>query len=430
MKKRTRINLQQLATFASLTLVFALLTSCNDSNDSTGNSSSPEPKPPTTTEPEPEIVEVTQPPVKATPIEQPAKPPAPVVSPAPPVKPPPVVAEPPKVVVPESPVAESSSPPVQNLQAALDRAKPGDVITFTGKHWGKFRTKKDGTASKPIVVRGVGNNAIIEVGNLKSGYGMIVQHDHYIFEDFTIQNAKKGLVVEHGANHGIIRNVNVKRVGMEGFKFRYDSQYWLVQNCSVDDTGNASGEYGEGYYVGNADSNWNNKQPDRSGYITFLNCRASNLLNDGFDLKEGSHHIKIIGCVVDFSGKEPQDGADKGDSGIYIRCDHVQVIDTVVIGQDKGGAAIKSYHEKNAVDGKSYGSNYDLYAVRMENPSSKTGLLQVKSEMASETHLYDNYDLDGGKLYHKNTQRQATVYPASKFKEMTWSGIGGDAYLQ
>ena len=55
-----------------------------------------------------------------------------------------------------------ASAQVNDLQAALDNAVPGDVIEFSGTHFGSFETRRSGTAANPITIRGVGGNAVIQ----------------------------------------------------------------------------------------------------------------------------------------------------------------------------------------------------------------------------------------------------------------------------
>lgn len=49
--------------------------------------------------------------------------------------------------------------------------------------------------------------------------------------------------------------------------------------------------YGEGFYVGDADNNLYQSQPDTSSYVTFYNCYATDTRSDGLDTKEGAHHV-------------------------------------------------------------------------------------------------------------------------------------------
>ena len=170
-----------------------------------------------------------------------------------------------------------------SLNDRLAIANPGDVIDFCGEE-SIITTFRSGTPTHPITVRGIGPNAIIR-GTLTSGYCVSVGHDWYIFEDFTAENCKKGVVVTR-ASHGYLRRIIVQNIYEEGFKFRDNSQYWLVDSSIARNCG-LRGIYGEGFYVGQANSNWINGIPDGSAFITFINCISADNANDGYNMKEG-----------------------------------------------------------------------------------------------------------------------------------------------
>jgi len=235
-----------------------------------------------------------------------------------------------------------------DLQALLNDAQPGDVIEFSGTHTGSIETKRHGSFSQPITIRGVGGNAVIEGSG--SGRGLEIFHDHYRLEDFTIKGFQKGLWVDN-ADHGIVRNVTVRDIRNEAFKFRNFSNYWLVDSCSAINTGVQVLTFGEGFYVGDASSNWERyDQPDTSGYITFLDCYTSETANDGYDVKEGSHHVKYVNCIADFSQRDPFGKSSVGDNGFYARASNIQFIDSMVVGlgqQQRGNSLPPTSRSRN-----------------------------------------------------------------------------------
>lgn len=311
-----------------------------------------------------------------------------------------------------------------DLQDGLDQAQPGDIIEFSGTHNGNFETTADGTASDPIIVRGVGGNAVILGSSTGSGYGLTIEHDHYIFEDFTVKRHKKGI---YGLNADdiTVRDVVIEEIGQEAFKVRRYSNFWFVERVHAENTG-LSGNYGEGFYVGDAESNWENSStPDTSGYVTFLDCSTTDTRNDGYDVKEGAHHVKFINCVANFSDVEPQSGANAGDSGWYIRGNHVQLINCTVEDLTNGGSGVKIF--ETSASGGPYGRDNELKAYTADNLTGSAIHIH-KSAVGAETTLYTDYtliDVDGG-LYYTSSSAQ-TASPGS-FTELTWSGTGGDAY--
>ena len=324
-----------------------------------------------------------------------------------------------------------ASAQVTDLQAALDNAVPGDVIEFSGTHFGSFETRRNGTAANPITIRGVGGNAVIQGfgnNNNSNRRGLEVFHDHYRIENFAIQDFIKGIWVEN-ADHGILRNLTVQNIGNEAFKFRDFSNYWLVEDCTAINTGTL-GIFGEGFYVGDADNNWEDiNQPDTSGFITFLNCYTSETGNDGYDVKEGSHHVKFINCVADFTQRNPFADPNTGDAGFYVRADCIQLIDCTVIGLDGGQgtrppSGFRLFEE--TVNGQVFGRNFEMagIATLMMGPDNAAVHLHRRS-VAYSSILYDDYSLPG-LLYQDD--RRGLELPADLFVEKTWDGIGGQQF--
>ncbi|UUZ93339.1 hypothetical protein LJK87_00585 [Paenibacillus sp. P25] len=232
-------------------------------------------------------------------------------------------------------------------------------------------------------------------------------------------NSNKGSLIE--ASHGYITNVTVKNTLAEGFKIRKNSRYWLIQDSTSAYTGQ-SGKYGEGFYVGDADQNWKTAPyADQSGYITFLHCSAVQTKNDGFDFKEGSQYIKVIGSTVDFQNTVPE--STLGNNGMFMRANHVQVIQTSVKNNAGTGQAFRA-NKMTASDGNSYGGDLQLKGVTATSMSGSMIYTSYTSNV-----LYSDYTMTGvaGGLYASGSRTVASGDP-SAFSEMTWNGEGGDVY--
>ncbi|MEH0153196.1 cellulose binding domain-containing protein [Limibacter armeniacum] len=313
---------------------------------------------------------------------------------------------------------------VADLQAALDNAQPGDVIEFTGTHAGPILTKVHGTASQPITIRGIGTATILG-STTSSGYGLEVSHNYYRFENFTIRNFKKGIYI-FDADHGIAKNIVIEDIGQEAYKVKRYSNYWLFEACIARNTG-LSGNYGEGFYIGDADNNWESStSPDTSGYVTLLNCIAEDTGNDGFDVKEGAHHVKMINTIARFPNRQPTLGASVGDSGYYLRGNNIQIINGKVQDLTNGtSAGFKIYQETSATDGNTYGDDVELKGIEGNN---LTGYLLHLHKSSMNIPLYPDYIMTNvaGGLYKSSVVADPT--PLSSFTEMTWSGEGGDTY--
>jgi hypothetical protein len=268
------------------------------------------------------------------------------------------------------------------LDVQLQAAQPGDTIYFSGDQ-AITKTYTAGTQAQPIRVVGVGGARIL--GSTQStGNGFEVLHDWYALEGFTIQNTKKGLYVM-GASHGRLDRVTVKDTGDEGFKWRRSSQYWYAADCVVENTGNLTN--GEGFYIGDSSQNWvNATTPDVSGYITLIRPVARKTRNDAFDCKEGSHHVKIKGADVDFSVVAPPDADSQGDSGVYIRSNDMQVIDTLVHGNPGSGVGFKV--AQTTLNSVHYG---DRVEFKHAQTASQAGAMFEVASPTSDIEIYDDY---------------------------------------
>eukprot|EP01006_Ploeotia_vitrea_P017063 TRINITY_DN48087_c0_g1_i1.p2 TRINITY_DN48087_c0_g1~~TRINITY_DN48087_c0_g1_i1.p2 ORF type:complete len:473 (+),score=35.48 TRINITY_DN48087_c0_g1_i1:34-1452(+) len=316
-----------------------------------------------------------------------------------------------------------------SLKNALKYAKAGDDIVVVGVIRGSnFVSKsRDGTSSNRITIRGQSPGDGMMASKKYSGYCLQLWYsDYWDVKDLFCSGFKKGIVID-AADHGTITNVQVTRVGTEAFKFRYGSQYWDVQNCWADNCGLLKSDYGEGFYVGNAYSNWKGSTtPDKSGYISFYKCRTTNTVNDGWDIKEGAHHVKVIASTVDFTeDTHPKAGASRGYSSVYMRGDYIQVINPAWKDKASGLIGWKMYTEtKNSW--KACGNNQEVYGAEAWNPSGAYMFSTSTKGGLTKKYIYGyTENTKGGGIYQSST-RPSSKDPSS-FSEMTWKGEGGKA---
>jgi hypothetical protein len=303
--------------------------------------------------------------------------------------------------------------------SALSAVQPGDTIVLSGTITSttKFSTTRSGTSAAPITITGSGT-AII---NSTANYGLEILHDYYRLSNFQIKNPSKGIVID-SADHGVVDNVHCMDIGQEAFKVRNQSRYWLFTFCSARRTG-TSGNYGEGFYVGQASSNWLNGVPDACAYITFFNCYTIDTRNDGWDIKEGSHHVKMVNCTADFSGPiEPASNASVGSAGFYLRADNIQVIKsrTNELNNTDWGYRI-SNQTINNVDYGSTGNEIKQSSVTGGNAAL------IFAEGGTNARVYTDCVPGPGGLIHSGSSAITQPAPGT-FVEMTWTGEGGGVY--
>lgn len=304
---------------------------------------------------------------------------------------------------------------VASLKSAMQGAQAGDIIYFTGLHTGNMKTYAHGTAAAPIIVRGI--NATVQTSSQSTGYGVDVRHDYWRFDDFTINFAKKGFYCLN-ADHGVVTRVDITNIGQEAFKFRRYSNFWEVVSCSVDGTGQAANDYGEGFYVGDAQSNWESStKPDTSGNIVFRDCYVVNVTNDAYDLKEGAHHVKFINCVADFTGIEPEGGHPRGDSGFYLRGDDIQLIGCLV--HDLGNGSTAFNVANLAANGTDYGNRIEFKAVTAENITNNGAMFEIQTTRSNDVVVYDDYTATNVANF-KIGSGTYSLEPAANFVELFW----------
>lgn len=306
------------------------------------------------------------------------------------------------------------------LRNAVANAIAGDTIIVTGTYnLGStgLTTGHDGTAAKPITLTTGAAGATI-TGNVTGTIGnaaLGINNDYWNVQNLNINGFRKSVRIDD-ASHGTLTNIRATNSVGESFKLRNFSQYWLIQNCTSTSSG------AEGFYAGDADQNWENANAaDTTGYITFLNCTATASTNDGFDCKEGTQNIKIINCTANFNFTTP--GAnDLGNSGIYDRCNNLQVINFNSLNNNSTGDAIR-LHSILASDGITYGSNTQIRSV---NAVSMEGYLLWNRQPDTTIYGYNMTDVTGG--YLESGSYTPTGLPFTSFAEMTWPGEGGALY--
>jgi chitodextrinase len=215
------------------------------------------------------------------------------------------------------------------LQAALATASPGQTIKLAaGTYRGSFVSQRAGTASQRITVSGPANAVLINDGpsgtapscpaptaGWDSGYGLwLFDAPYWNLTGFTVAESKKGIVVDN-SHHTTIDGVSVHHVDEEAVHFRRSSADSILRNSQITDTGLVQPGYGEGVYLGSANSNWachgNSGGVDKSDRVQVLNNRIGpNIAAEPIDVKEGTFDGVIRGNTFNGQGISGQNSAD------------------------------------------------------------------------------------------------------------------------
>jgi len=203
--------------------------------------------------------------------------------------------------------------PFQSIQHAIDLAQPGDTINLAaGVYFQDVISKRDGTASAPITIKGPAS-AIVKGG----GGARIFQisHDNLTLEGFTldglwgsadtIKGFREKLLYVIGAtpNDGVsglkVLRMTFKNAGGECLRMRYFAQhneigYSHFESCGVHDFKFHAGKRnGEAIYIGTAPEQRGNGEnptadPDQSSANWIHNNSFNTQGNECVDIKESS----------------------------------------------------------------------------------------------------------------------------------------------
>ncbi len=189
---------------------------------------------------------------------------------------------------------EAATMPVSSaseLEDALASASPGDVIEMaSGIYSGNFVATTSGTLDAPITLCGSAD-AVLDGGDPEDGYVFHLdgaQYWHLV--GFTVSNGQKGVMAD-GTVGTTIESLTVFSIGDEAIHLRKFSTDNLVVANTISDTGLRKPKFGEGIYIGTAESNWcdiSDCQPDNSDRNIIEGNTISGTTSESVDIKEGT----------------------------------------------------------------------------------------------------------------------------------------------
>jgi hypothetical protein len=232
-------------------------------------------------------------------------------------------------VAPSANAATVNVSTADQLKAALASATPGTVINLAaGTYRGSFATQRAGTSSQPITLTGPANAVLINDGpsgsapscpaptaGWDSGYGLwLYGAPYWNLKGFAVAESKKGIVLDN-SHHVTIDGVNVHHVDEEAVHFRRSSADGIIRNSTITNTGLVQKGYGEGVYIGSANSNWachgNSGGVDRSDRVQVISNKIGpNIAAEPIDVKEGTHQGVIRGNTFNGQGISGDNSAD------------------------------------------------------------------------------------------------------------------------
>ena len=234
---------------------------------------------------------------------------------------------PPTTPPPGGPIVDVAT--ADQLSTALTTARPGQTIRLAaGNYHGAFLGTAVGTAAAPITLTGPATAVLTNpessgtaptcstpASGFDPGYGLwLYGAAYWRLTGFTVANAKKGIMID-ASPHVTVDSVYVHDIGDEGVHFRRSSADGIIQNSRVENTGQTQPEYGEGIYLGSANSNWtcygNTGGIDASDRVQVLNNHVGpSVAAEHVDVKEGTVNGVIRGNTWNGQGIAGQNSAD------------------------------------------------------------------------------------------------------------------------
>jgi len=276
---------------------------------------------------------------------------------------------PPAVPIPPVPAAPGSTVSVatpEQLRDALASAGPGSVIQLAD---GTYRSERrlvasaNGTPTAPITLRG-SRGAILTSTGPSGDYGLHITGDYWHVLGITVADASKGVVLD-GSLGTVLDGIEVRGIGDEGVHFRSCSSDGVLRNSVVRDTGLRAPRFGEGVYVGSANSKWVQHGcadgRDNSENVLVEGSTFQNTTAEGADIKEGTDSGTLRGNVFDNTGWS---GENSADSAVDVKGNGWLIEGNVV--RNASGAFLDAFQTHSAASG--YGTRNTFRGNRVEGP--------------------------------------------------------------
>ena len=261
---------------------------------------------------------------------------------------------------PDCPPASVEVASARQLQRALDDANPGDVIALAdGTYSGRFRMAASGSAAEPIFVCG-GAGAVLDGGGVDHGYVLHLDGVRHVrVVGFTVTNGQKGVMAD-GVRQTVIGGLDVHGIGDEAIHLRRDSTDNEVVANRISQTGQRRADFGEGVYVGTAESNWcdvNDCDPDASDRNRILGNTFSDTTAEAIDVKEGTTGGEI--------GDNTFDGAGLSSADSWV---DVKGNDWVIRGNSGKTSPRDGFQTHRVADGWGTGNRFEANSAQLDGP--------------------------------------------------------------
>lgn len=271
----------------------------------------------------------------------------------------------------------------EELAVAVASANPGDVIVLQPAVYdGPISVDRSGIAGQEITLCG-SREAVID--GSRSSYAVhLLAASYWRLQNFSIKGGKKGLMLD-GASFNTISGLSVSGTGDEAVHLRASSQNNLVENNVIGQTGQRQAKYGEGIYVGSAESNWcvvTSCQPDLSDNNRIIGNTISQTTAESIDVKEGTTGGEIRGNTFDATGMIDSD------SYIDVKGTNWTVADNVGRNSPLDGAQVHLITEGpgsgNVFSGNRFAVGVGGYAIQVFGAARRAGNRVLCNNLATD----------------------------------------------
>lgn len=256
---------------------------------------------------------------------------------------------------------------VRQLRTALAAARPGTSIRLApGTYPGPVVVTGGGTAQQPITVCG-GPGAVLEGGSIDAGYTVHLRGaSNMRLSGFTVRGGQKGVMAD-GARGVLIDGLTIEGVGDEALHLRAGSSDNVVTGTRIRGTGLREPEFGEGIYIGSAESNWCEYSacgPDRSDRNVVEFNDIAETTSESVDIKEGTTGGILRGNT--FAGTRI---TGKPDSWVDVKGNDWAIVGNSGVDAPKDGfqthEILEGWGERNLFDTNSAVVGTDGYAINV-----------------------------------------------------------------
>lgn len=288
-----------------------------------------------------------------------------------------------------TPTSQVNVATAAQLKSALAAASAGQTIVLAdGTYAGNFALSRSGSSSAPIVIRG-SRKAILDGG----GSGTVFRldgADYVRLEGFTVTRGQKGVMAD-GTVWSTIDGLHVHSVGHEAIHLRSFSSDNIVRNNLVENTGLEYAGYGEGIYIGSANSNWGTHsggKPDTSDRNQILTNTIRNTTAEPVDIKEGTTNGVLSGNSFDGSGLT---GVHFADSWVDVKGNGWRIENNTGIHTLRDGYQVHQvmigWGERNTFAANQSTVNATGYAISVQNPGTTGNIVRCSNTQIGAARL-------------------------------------------